>query len=297
MSNVQLINAAISNQQLASQARETAAVEWNAIPADQVRQVNLDPATAVTIVMGAAPKIGALVAEMQLRIPGVDVERLKKLGTYALGFHAAHAVYLSVTESPSALQALGEEANAMRDRLAADAAPLMNRGLIDPKSLDDCRRRPGYRAAATELGVYVTVLRPIHEQIKDKCAVTTDDLDRAERISGALLRLVGVRDHAPPSNEEATDQRNRAFTLLTDVYDQACRAVSFLRWEEGDADTIAPSLYSRRKRASDVAREATRPAVPATPDVPAAPTPGVSPMTGQPVYGPPGSPTSNPFMP
>jgi hypothetical protein len=36
-----------------------------------------------------------------------------------------------------------------------------------------------------------------------------------------------------------TDTRNRAFTLLIEAYDDARRAVQYIRYHENDAETIA----------------------------------------------------------
>lgn len=60
----------------------------------------------------------------------------------------------------------------------------------------------------------------------------------------------------------------RAFTLLCSYYDQARRAVTYLRWGKGDLDSIAPSLYKRRnkrlhrstRKNDQPAPETTRPA-------------------------------------
>jgi hypothetical protein len=49
--------------------------------------------------------------------------------------------------------------------------------------------------------------------------------------------------------------KQRTFTLLATRYDQVRRAMSFLRWNEGDFEELAPSLYigrnngGRKKRA------------------------------------------------
>ncbi|MFS8069892.1 MAG: hypothetical protein ACMG6S_26300, partial [Byssovorax sp.] len=45
---------------------------------------------------------------------------------------------------------------------------------------------------------------------------------------------------------EAADRKLRAFTLFTNAYDQVRRGVMYLRWDEGDADSLAPSLYKGR---------------------------------------------------
>ncbi|WP_437907778.1 hypothetical protein WME95_07775 [Sorangium sp. So ce327] len=61
--------------------------------------------------------------------------------------------------------------------------------------------------------------------------------------------------------------------------DQTRRAVAYLRWDEGDADTIAPSLYKGRGRAASSSDTAAAPddaappgAAPAGTPAPAAPS-------------------------
>jgi hypothetical protein len=41
-------------------------------------------------------------------------------------------------------------------------------------------------------------------------------------------------------------QRARAFTLLVNAYDACRQALAYLRWKEGDAESIAPSLFKKR---------------------------------------------------
>ena len=40
----------------------------------------------------------------------------------------------------------------------------------------------------------------------------------------------------------------KAFTLFARAYDQCRRLVSYLRWDTGDAESIAPSIYVRKRR-------------------------------------------------
>lgn len=68
-------------------------------------------------------------------------------------------------------------------------------------------------------------------------------------------------------------ERQQAYTLFVNAYDQIRRAISFLRWDQGDADEIAPSLFGGKKR---------RAATEAEPPVDSAPTPttGAAAATG-----------------
>jgi hypothetical protein len=88
--------------------------------------------------------------------------------------------------------------------------------------------------------------------------VTEGELDRAEIVGDQLINDIGVRQLAPAAVAAVTLERGQSFTLFAKAYDQVRRAVSYLRWHEGDADEIAPSLFAgRRKRSSsDVASKA-----------------------------------------
>ncbi|WP_437980893.1 hypothetical protein [Sorangium sp. So ce117] len=79
-----------------------------------------------------------------------------------------------------------------------------------------------------------------------------------------------------PGPTEAADRRARAFSLLVHAYDQTRRAVAYLRWDEEDADTIAPSLYKGRTgRATAHSDTVAAPGdeAPAAPAAPGAATP------------------------
>jgi hypothetical protein len=75
--------------------------------------------------------------------------------------------------------------------------------------------------------------------------------------------------------------------------------ISFMRWSEGDIETIAPSLYASRMKGSrktDPAQPETAPSAPGTslPANPASPASGaVTPSVTPPVA--PGLPGSSPF--
>ncbi len=54
----------------------------------------------------------------------------------------------------------------------------------------------------------------------------------------------------PAVIDGAAEIRQQAFTLFIRTYDQLRRAVHYLRWEHGDAEEIAPSLYAASRRRS-----------------------------------------------
>jgi hypothetical protein len=94
--------------------------------------------------------------------------------------------------------------------------------------------------------------------------------------------MVGLRAQATASVEAATDARMRAFTLFSRAYADVRRAVAYLRAGEGDAESIAPSLYTGRARKKSP--DAAEPPAPPEPAPAPAPPPVVpSPHAGAPV--------------
>jgi hypothetical protein len=93
-------------------------------------------------------------------------------------------------------------------------------------------------------------------------------------MSARLMTGVGVKERTPAAIAEVSLTRQRAFTLLVRVYDHMRRGVSYLRWDEGDVDTIAPSLYAGR----NTARRRSGTDIPTTPETPVPPV-GTTPST------------------
>ena len=175
-----------------------------------------------------------------------DIQHLDQLETYALATMHAHGDYIAASAPPEALLALNEQATALRDILYSDALALSNRGLISGERLPDMKSAVGYKLLATDLVALSSLLRRSWDTISTKTAVTMSELDRAEILSDQLLSAVGAREQAPAVIADVSQQRQRVFTLFVNSYDQARRAISFLRWNEDDLETIAPSLYAGR---------------------------------------------------
>jgi hypothetical protein len=162
--------------------------------------------------------------------------------------------------------------------LLSDATALAKRGLMNGSRLGTFRTGPGYKLLAEDLVGLSSLLRNNWDRISTKTAITLAELDQAEELSRKLVAAVGAREQAPAVLAEVSVQRQRMFTLFVEAYDQVRRAVSLLRWDEGDLETIAPSLYSGRGnfRKKAEPQPATLPGTP-TPSSPTAPTlPGTS---------------------
>lgn len=271
-----------------------------ALEADNLVPINIDVPTAVTTALGSLPEILAL-RERAQGVTEFDLMTIDELGTYARATMHAHGEWLAATAPPEALQALNDEGLALRDLLYSDATALSKRGLINGAPLIEFKKGVGYKNLATDLVGLASLLRHNWKQIERKTALMIAEIDRAEELSEKLLMAVGAREQAPGVAAEVALMRQRMFTLFVRAYDQARRVISFLRWSEGDIETIAPSLYASRmkgSRRSEPGTSETAPAAPGTalPVTPATPViaPGASAPAAAPAVAA-GLPNSNPF--
>lgn len=95
-------------------------------------------------------------------------------------------------------------------------------------------------------------------------------LELGTQLVGALgRRRVGTETEETPSQTE--DDRVKAFWLFYDIYEESRRAMAHLRWHEGDADRLVPSLFSGRRRRGPSAEEPAGGETPSDPAVPVEP--------------------------
>jgi len=258
------------------QSFERVQPEMKALAEHELLNINLDVPSAVATVLGAIGEIRAL-REAAGSLPGLDLARIDKLEDYALALGYAHAVYRAAAGPDDEVARLAEEALELRDTLYMDASALARRRLLDEGRVGKLRSAAGYKNIAFDVLGLVALMREQWNILQGKTAVQPADLEAAERLADRLITAVGLREQGPVTLAVAVAARQRAFTLFMSSYDQARRAVQYLRWNENDADTIAPSLYAKRgggrRPAEPSGDEPTAPGTVVTPGSPASATP------------------------
>jgi hypothetical protein len=132
--------------------------------------------------------------------------------------------------------------------------------------------------------------RGVPAAVAARLHVAPEELSPAEALAQSITQEVGLREQAPVVAASVSRTRSQAFTLVTTSYDQVRRGVAYARWNEGDADTIAPSIYAGRTgRRSAETEDVTGGPVP-TPVVGGAPIARPIPAIE------PGMPGSSPFI-
>jgi hypothetical protein len=242
---------------------------------ENLAKINIDIPQAVSIALGVLPGL-AFLRPTIAELPDFKIDHFDKLETYALGAWYAHLLALPPASASNPLQPLLEEATKLRANLLSDAEALATRGHLDPEAVQVIRAGHGQVDTANDLVALSALMGSKWDEIATKTAATAEEVHRAGDLGPLLLAALGVREHsATATPAEAADRKVRAFTLFTVAYDQLRRAMLYLRWNEGDADLLAPSLYKGRggsrsaSAAKDAGREEAATAEPATGETPA----------------------------
>lgn len=232
--------------------------EIQSVRDDDLAPLNLDIRAAIMTVFGALREI-AKYEKAIAALSWVDQKKIAGLEEYTMAAIEAQSRWVTAMTPPEDIVVLNEEALVMRDLLRSDARLLAKRGLIAPERLALFKGHIGYKNVGFELIGWANLMRDCWSAIHDRTPTTKAEVQRAKELGERLIYAAGFREQAPVVQTEAAKLRQQAFTLMLNAYDETRRAISFLRWHEGDAEAIAPSLYAGRRRSAAIVPEETPP--------------------------------------
>ena len=238
--------AVVNDDQGLLRAYELMQVRIAEVPEESLIHINLDIATVVTTAVGAMDEILALRPQVPQHLPTFDLNHFDILEHAANATLHLHSRWLFATSPVEPLPELVREATHRRELLVSTATMLVKHGLLPANALNALVGPVGHKNVAVDLNGVASLLRENWARLDGKTPLAIADLDAATRVAQRLIKAVGVKQQAPAVVAAIALERQRAFTLFLRAYDQVRRAVIYLRWNEGDADLIAPSLYSGR---------------------------------------------------
>jgi hypothetical protein len=232
--------------------------------------INVDIPTVVARALGAIPHLLTLRPQIVDSLQKQPMHTIDRLEEYALASWYAHLLSLPGKKSEKKVAELLTEAAPLRENLLVAAEALAHAKLLDADAVAAIRAGQGHVDTANDLVALSATFLADWSTVANCTAVTIEQVERAGVLGPELLTALGVSEHGPvgpSSQDEAQLLRRRAFTLFARSYDEARRAVSYLRWHEDDVDSIMPSLFAKRGAGS----RQTTPATPAS-AAPTAPT-------------------------
>ena len=275
------------------QAYDSVFAESEALADDDVMPVNLDVALAAVMVIGCLPRIMAMRDQVLAETPAVDIRHFDMLGVYASAAAQSHANVVVASAPAEVTGPWIEQLTAKRDVYVSDVTALSKHGLVDGERVNALRNPNGHKNVALDIIALVALFMDHWPVIEGKTGTTLDDLAESEDLAWKLVTALGEKEQGAALVSMATRSRARMYTLFARTYENVRRVVSFLRWFEGDADLIAPSLHAKKgggkKRAdgSEDQGETPSPAAPGEAPIvaPTAPVTGVPVTPAAPTFG------------
>lgn len=239
---------------LASQALEQLRGELLAMDPARVLPVNVDVPAAAMTVLGALEGVRALQPALAALCGAERTQPIERLELVARAALAAHARWsMAPTDDPVGVRV--RTLTKMRDVLLAELRALIAHGVVPAGVINELVGGQRFDSLCLDVLQLVSVFQQRGLRISRTTAIDAAYLGRAENLADEVL--VALAERRLPQPSEAADLRDRAFSLMVHTYDDVRRLISYLRWKEGDAAAIAPSLYAkrtrrgRRKKASD----------------------------------------------
>jgi hypothetical protein len=238
--------------------------EIQAVPEKDFVAITLDIPSVVISVIGACPNIRVYRAAIDETWRHFDMVLFDKLETYALALGHSQTMYDTATKTPPSLLPLVQSATKTRKLLLDEVNILIDFGLIDPNATSGLTGVNGYKDIAFHVLALANILAQRESKISVRTRISPTELAAAEVLAENLLCAVGEREQAPNTAAEAIRNRHAAFTLLVNAYEEVRAAIKYLRRKVGDADSIAPSLYTshgirKKKRAQSKLTEVESP--------------------------------------
>ncbi len=236
----------------AAEAFELLSARYAELDPKALKAINVDIPRAVSFVLGAIPAIEALIPEMERVFKNPPVAIVKNLRNLALGAWYAHLLD-TPQASDGAKAKLLEDGSALRTKLSRGADALVDAGLFSQEPVAAVQAGSGNIDKANDLVAWAAMYTVNWDIIAGRTAITAAQVDEAARLGPALL--VALSDRPLDRGTASADARARAFTLLDAGYDQVRSVVHHLRWTQDDADSIAPSLYTKGKQKKKLAED------------------------------------------
>lgn len=225
-----------------------------AVPANELMLVNLDVPRAAGRGRLATKRLMPVLPALSL-LPDFDIERIKRLGVYALALHHAHDLATEVGAGGPTLPILLGEATPLREGMLRSAELLAHYGVVSEERVAAIRSGHGHADLADDLIALGRLYDDSWKRVIGMVPVTREMVDRAPVLGAQIHEALAERELEESPLVQPKSRRfveAQAFTLFARVYDEARRGVTYLRWNEGDAHLFVPSLYPHRPRRSSM---------------------------------------------
>jgi hypothetical protein len=220
-----------------------------ALPESKKLHIATDIAAAIVRSRTALPGLLGY-RDAMLTLPGLDIAVLDNFDDTSRAMLAVDVQRKSDDDAKKLeLESLTIEGEKIRSIAIADALPLVARGVVSPSEVESLKDGQGRDDLSRDLLRLASIFQEVLDKGEVPTAVTKAEVAYMRNRAEAIRSAVETAD-ANKKRREHADLRARIYTLFVNDWSQIRRAITYLRWNDGDADTLAPSLFLKGKRGS-----------------------------------------------
>jgi len=220
-----------------------------AASADAEKLAGLEVSSVVTTVLAALPALVEQRAAIVAALPKHPIALLDELEDRALAAWHANLLAVHAQGAKTEVAPLEAEGKRLREDLLIAAEPLAHRDLLDRAKLTDIRL--GDASMAADLVALGELYLTGWAKIAGKTPVEKKEAERASKLGAELLLAIETQQQLVHLAElgDPEELKAKALTLVLEAYDACRRALAYVRWNEGDLETLAPAVKKKVARA------------------------------------------------
>lgn len=246
-------NTSAATTHLGREAFDRLATLREAVDPAAATQYNLDATYAVAQARAIVGRLQAYRDTIK-KLPGFDIGNLDRLGDYADALEFVHATLVTRAKRVRSLPELANEGYQLRTLLLAYGDLLVLKGTFPADVIARLREGTGYRDLIEDLNGLVVLYGEHPEALLAGAPVTPEQIARAGELARLMSDELGVDREANLTHDVLIKERIKIAHLLVTAHRELRRAMDYIRYHEGDASVLVPSLYvpsTGRKKKTD----------------------------------------------
>jgi hypothetical protein len=222
--------------------------EIAAVREESLIPISVDISFAHQIPYAAADRIDELMPALE-KLGFLDLQRVRKLRMYAVACQQAHLIATRPEQNDERLARLLEEGAKLRGDLLLAAELLARLGEVPVDRVVAIRSGTTNEDIADNIEELGALFEEIWDSVESRIPISAEMVERAPGLALELHALLGAKQlGAVAKGTDPQGMRQRAYTLLVNVYEECRSAITYLRRHEGDADSFAPSMFVKKRR-------------------------------------------------
>lgn len=237
--------------------------EIEAMTEEETRVAILSVFETTVLIEGKLPSVEALLPVFESEMKHPPTAELDNIRSVILALREAELNVMASYQPNRDLVALfNDTVMPIRRLLDATTQILTLTNKLDSDQVLSAQAGASFVEESQRVLGTIKILRNSWSQVNDSCSFDLDQLATMEQQVTEFLTNWSNKA-AEKKDNQAQVVRQKVLTILLNRWDKIRQAVQFVRYFEGDADSIAPSLFSSRKRS----RKASQPIVTPAPAV------------------------------